>query len=72
MKVKELIQALQLYDGDTEVQFSYNYGDHRNTEVSEPVEIVGLESVQWSDYHNMFKVLSPDDSGSFKDVILLR
>ncbi len=72
MTVKELIKSLLDFNGDTEVQFSYFYGDHANTEVSDPIEIVAEGNIQWSEYHNTFKVLTEDDSGSFKTVIILR
>lgn len=58
----ELIEELEnLRDhekvsGDTPVVISYNYGDHWNSQVAEPVQSAELLSVRYSGYHNKLKV----------------
>jgi len=61
MKVKELINALENMDEESEVQFSYNYGDHWRTQVASKIRDVEEEQVEWSDYHCMNRVLDEDD-----------
>jgi hypothetical protein len=60
MKVKDLIEALQSMDGDLDVHFSYNYGDHWRTEVAPRVSNVDMGIVQYSEYHRMPKVVEVD------------
>ena len=57
MKVRELIEALQYMDGDLDVHFSYNYGDHWRTEVAPRVSNIDME---YSEYHRMPKVVEVD------------
>ena len=60
MTVRELIDELQNFDGDTEVRFSYDYGDHWHTEVAIEVEHVELTPVTYSSYHEKMRVVDPD------------
>ena len=65
MKVQELIDILERYDGDDDVVFSYNYGDYwRNTVAQTPRE-VQYESAVYSDYHQMLKIV--DEDSEYKD-----
>lgn len=60
MKVRELIEALQYMDGDLDVHFSYNYGDHWRTEVAPRVSNIDMGIVEYSEYHRMPKVVEVD------------
>jgi hypothetical protein len=72
MLVKELIKILEEQNEDDQVMFSYNYGDHWNTEVAEPVLDVYTEEVKWSEYHNKYAVLDENDSGIFKTAVIIK
>ena len=61
MNVKELIEMLKLEDPTAEVHFSYNYGDHWRTQVAPSVDSVESGIVEYSDYHNMDKVVDSED-----------
>ena len=62
MTVNELIKLLKDFDGNMEVGFSYNYGDHWRTTVVKIPESVEKESVVYSNYHSELKVVDRDDS----------
>ena len=72
MKVSELIDILGRYDQDVEVHFSYGYGDHWRTEVAPAVCQVSDGVVEYSDYHQMDKLVTDEDecydeeTGDFK------
>jgi hypothetical protein len=57
MTVSELMEQLQYLDPNTEVHFSYNYGDHWRTEVAPKVSRVSEGVVEFSDYHRMDKIV---------------
>ena len=57
MTVSELMEQLQSLDPNTEVHFSYNYGDHWRTEVAPKVSRVSEGVVEFSDYHRMDKMV---------------
>jgi hypothetical protein len=61
MNVKELIEQLECMNPEAEVHFAYNYGDHWRTEVSPRVERVHQGIVEYSDYHQMDKLVEDDD-----------
>jgi hypothetical protein len=61
MNVKELIEILQRYDGDTEIGFTYNYGDYWKTDVVETISDVLEAGVKHSDYFNMLTLVDPYD-----------
>ena len=61
MKVSELIDILGRYDQDVEVHFSYNYGDHWRTEVAPAICQVSDGVVEYSDYHQMDKLVTDED-----------
>lgn len=60
MTVAELIQELQQMPQDMEVKFAYNFGDYWGTEVCGYIDGVEIQSVVYSDYHRMDKVLPED------------
>ena len=75
MQVKELIEILSRYDQDAEVHYSYGYGDYWRTEVAPAVCQVIDGVVEYSDYHQMDKLVTDDedcfdeDTGDYKQDI---
>jgi hypothetical protein len=61
MNVKELIEQLQDMNPEAEVHFAYNYGDHWRTEVAPKVDRVHQGIVEYSDYHQMDKLVEDED-----------
>ena len=61
MQVKELIEQLGCMDPEAEVHFAYNYGDHWRTEVAPKVDRVHQGIVEYSDYHQMDKLVEDED-----------
>lgn len=61
MQVKELIEILGRYDQDVEVHFSYNYGDHWRTEVAPAICQVSDGVVEYSNYHQMDKLVTDEE-----------
>jgi hypothetical protein len=61
MKVSELIEILGRYDQDVEVHFSYNYGDHWRTEVAPAICQVSDGVVEYSNYHQMDKLVTDEE-----------
>lgn len=67
----EMLTDLREHDdvpGDTPVYFTYNYGDYWKTQVAGEVGEVELGCVEYSSYHNMFKVA--EDETDKKAVLL--
>ena len=59
-------------DKDAEVHFSYNYGDHWHTTVAPTVDSVEKGVVEYSDYHQMDKIVEDEDcydeeTGGYKE-----
>ena len=72
MKVSELIELLGCHSPDAEVHFSYGYGDHWRTEVAPAVSSVADGVVEYSDYHQMDKLVEDEDcydeeTGDYKE-----
>ena len=61
MTVSELMEQLQYLDPNTEVHFSYNYGDHWRTEVAPKVSRVAEGVVEFSEYHRMDKLVTDEE-----------
>jgi hypothetical protein len=61
MTVSELMEQLKYLDPNTEVHFSYNYGDHWRTEVAPKVSRVSEGVVEFSDYHRMDKLVTDEE-----------
>jgi hypothetical protein len=61
MKVSELIQELKNFPEDSEVHFSYNYGDHWHTQVAPEVSSVEEQTIKYSGYHSMDAIYEGDD-----------
>lgn len=61
MTITQLIEKLQQAEregnGDLDVQFAYNYGDHWHTKVARAIETVEPRMVVHSYYHDMDKVV---------------
>jgi len=62
MKVKDLIDMLARFDLEADVHIAYNYGDHWRTQVAPAVTEVGGEVVEYSDYHQMDKLVRDDEA----------
>ena len=60
MKVSELIELLRMENQDAEVHFSYNYGDHWRTQVAPAVSSVQADTVAYSEYHRMDKIVADE------------
>ena len=61
MTVSELMEQLQYLDPNTEVHFSYNYGDHWRTEVAPKVSRVSEGVVEFSDYQRLDKMVTDEE-----------
>jgi hypothetical protein len=61
MRVKDLMEYLEDFDPESEVVFSYNYGDHWRTQVAAPVEYIDEGQVVYSEYHRQDKVVERDE-----------
>lgn len=61
MQVKELIEQLGCMDPEAEVHFAYNYGDYWRTEVAPRVERVHQGIVEYSDYHQMDRLVEDEE-----------
>ena len=61
MLVKDLIEQLMCLDSTAEVHFSYNYGDHWQTQVAPTVNRVNLALIKYSEYHRMDKLMDEDE-----------
>jgi hypothetical protein len=55
------MEQLKYLDPNTEVHFSYNYGDHWRTEVAPKVSSVSEGVVEFSDYHRMDKLVTDEE-----------
>ena len=61
MQVKELIEILSRYDQEADVHFAYGYGDHWRTQVAPAISQVCDGVVEYSDYHQMDKLVEDED-----------
>ena len=61
MQVKELIDILSRYDQEADVHFAYGYGDHWRTQVAPAISQVFDGVVEYSDYHQMDKLVEDED-----------
>ena len=61
MQVKELIEILGRYDQEADVHFAYGYGDHWRTTVAPAISQVFDGVVEYSDYHQMDKLVEDED-----------
>jgi len=61
MKVSELIDILGRYDQEADVHFAYGYGDHWRTQVAPAISQVFDGVVEYSDYHQMDKLVEDED-----------
>ena len=61
MQVKELIEILSRYDQEADVHFAYGYGDHWRTTVAPAISQVFDGVVEYSDYHQMDKLVEDED-----------
>ncbi len=61
MQVKELIDILSRYDQEADVHFAYGYGDHWRTTVAPAISQVFDGVVEYSNYHQMDKLVTDED-----------
>ena len=61
MNVKELIEQLQSMKPESEVHFTYNYGDHWRTKVAPKISEVFDGLVKRSEYHGTDKLMDEND-----------
>ena len=61
MQVKELIEILSRYDQEADVHFAYGYGDRCRTQVAPAISQVFDGVVEYSDYHQMDKLIDDED-----------
>jgi len=62
MTVKDLIEELEDFKSDSEVFFSYDYGDHAHTIVVSDINGVEKQNLIYSDYHQMLRIADREDS----------
>ena len=67
MQVYQLIEQLEYLDPNDEVYFSYNFGDHWNTQVASTVDQVSVGVIKYSAYHNMDKIVDTDDEDCYDE-----
>lgn len=67
MTVDELIQELQQFDGDMEVEFAYDYGDYAGRVVAHKISDVDIEEVKYSDYTRTDVVVFNDNNDDDDD-----
>jgi len=74
MKVKDLIAELENFDEESEVMFSYNYGDRRRSDVAEEIHSISEEYIEWSENLRMHRIKEDEDmaSGNSKTAIILK
>lgn len=78
MTVRELINELEFYDDNMEVEFAYNYGDYWNTTVCKTIKDIDTGYVEYSSYHRMDKLVDEDDdeeetdTADKKEVLILQ
>jgi len=61
MRVQDLIDALEDMDPNSEVVFSYGYGDYWSTAVASAVESIKQGFVTYSAYHQQDKIVEMND-----------
>lgn len=61
MQVKELIEMLSRFEQTAEVHYSYNYGDYWRTEVAPAVCQISDGVVEYSDYHQMDRLVTDEE-----------
>ena len=71
MTVKELMDALENFDPNMEVKFSYNFGDYWNTKVASEVADIDEGQIKYSSYHRMYKVDDNEDYDNTKTVVII-
>ena len=71
MTVQELIESLEGFDPNMEVKFAYNFGDYWKTEVASDIRRVDEDTVKYSSYHRMDKVVGEEDE-NMKTVVILK
>ena len=74
MKVAELIEMLEKFDGDMEVMFARNSGDYWRTTVADSIGEVTNGMVVESAYHQQDKIVDErdgDDVSEAREVVII-
>lgn len=76
MKIKELIEELNSFDGEQEICFAFPSGDYWGTTIAKEVKYVERTKVIESSYHNTYKVVDSDkedryDKEELRNVIMI-
>ena len=79
MTVAELIEKLQSFDDDMEVQFAYPYHDYWHSIVCGNITNIDIEQVKYSEYHRSDKLVDmdedeedPDEDTDIRKIVVLR
>jgi hypothetical protein len=56
MNVRQLINLLEEMDPDMDVYFSYDSKDYWGSIIASEVNMVGSETLVWSEYHRTYEV----------------
>lgn len=71
LNVQELIDSsMEIEDKKLKVVFSYNFGDHWNSEVAQPAKKVNETRVKYSDYHNMMAISDETEDNYIEAVVI--
>ncbi len=71
--VRQLIETLRGFPEDMLVVTTSDYGDHWNTELAHGVGDIGIETIQFSDYHQEFALPEELERDEKKvDVLVLK
>ena len=71
--VRQLIETLRGFPEDMLVVTTSDYGDHWNTELAHGVGDIGIETIQFSDYHQEFALPEEVERHEKKvDVLVLK
>ena len=74
MTVRDLIEHLEQFDDNQEVQIGYPSGDYWNTVVCSSITEVEERTVEYSDYHRKNKISddSYEDDEDYTNVVVLQ
>jgi hypothetical protein len=67
MTVEDMIAQLQALDPKAKVVFHYTSADHWGTQIADPVREISEAKVEWSSYHNTFKVAKNEEFYPFDE-----
>jgi len=71
MTVQQLIEQLKNCNQDAVVAFQYPSGDYWHTQLAGVVRSIGVQTVQWSDYHDELKLQEDEEDENSREVVLI-